>query len=150
MSNAWGLCAGAGRRLLAPQNSDGAMVAGVGNTDLTADSSSSAPSASGTGGDTGSSPADAGAADPASSGGTSPAERDGQASWATSADAAGPSPPAQRRHNATVAAYFLITTSLDQMSAVVRNISMVATANKFDQQLRLAGQYCFPATGSVR
>lgn len=86
----------------------------------------------------------------------------GQASWASSAigspvadsaaaaapaDAAAsgadatsaPSLPAQRKRNTTVAAYFLITTSPDQMSAVARNVSMPQTANKFDQQLRLAG-----------
>ena len=51
------------------------------------------------------------------------------------------SPPAHR-HSATVAAYFLITTSPDQISAIAQNISMTQMANKFDQQLRLAGQSC--------
>lgn len=154
--------AGAGRRLLAPQNSAGAMVAGVGNTDLPADSSASAAPASSSGADTAATPADAGLGDPSAAGSAGPppagagaragAGQDGRASWAGSAgsspaaaqwagsDAAGPSPPAQRRRDATVAAYFLITTSPTQMAAIARNISLTQTASRFDQQLRLAGQ----------
>ena len=142
---------------MAPQNSAGAMVAGVGNTELPADTAALAAPASGSGTDTAATPADAGLGDPsaAGSGGPSPAGaaagagQDGRASWAGSSpaaaswagsDAAGPSPPAQRWRDATVAAYFLITTSPNQMAAVARNISLTQTASKFDQQLRLAGQ----------
>ena len=134
---------------MAPQNSAG--VAGVGNTDLPADSSASAAPASSTGTDSAETPADT----------TAGAGQDGRASWAGSAgsspaaaqwagaDAAGPSPPAQRRRDATVAAYFLITTSPSQMAAIARNISLTQTASKFDQQLRLAGQWAHLVSGSV-
>ena len=119
---------------MAPQNSAG--VAGVGNTDLPADSSASAASASSTGADTAETPADttSGAGGGAGAGAGAGAGQDGRASWA------GSSPPAQRRRDATVAAYFLITTSPSQMTAIARNISLTQTASKFDQQLRLAGQ----------
>ena len=173
----------------------GAGVAGVGNTDLPAQSTTPAAPAAGLGTDTG---AAAPAADSSSglgvpgssSGGTTPPAdsgvgtgatgQAGQSGWATgtpasilgsagappvtpaSASAAAPadssaalpgpqlpspqdqsanSPPAHR-HSATVAAYFLITTSPDQISAIAQNISVTQTANRFDQQLRLAGQSC--------
>lgn len=127
---------------MAPQNSAG--VAGVGNTDLSADSS-----ASSTGTDTAETPADTTVG--AGAGAGAGAGQDGRASWAGSvgsspaaqwagSGATGASPPAQRRRDATVAAYFLITTSPSQMTAVARNISLTQTASRFDQQLRLAGQ----------
>ena len=142
---------------MAPQNSAGAMVAGVGNAELPADSAASAAPASGSGTDATATSSDAGLGDPSTAGSGGPpvagaaagAGQDGRASWAGSSpaaaswagtDAAGASPPAQRRREATVAAYFLITTSPNQMTAVARNISLTQTASRFDQQLRLAGQ----------
>ena len=187
----WRVHAGAGRRLLAP----GAGIAGVGNTDLPAQSTTPAASAAGVRTDTSAAaPAAAPSSnlgDPGSStGGTTPPAdsgagtgaigQSGQSGWATgtpasilgsdgappvtpaSASAAAPagssaalpgpqlpsrqdqtanSPPAHR-HSATVAAYFLITTSPDQISAITQNISMMQMANRFEQQLRLAGQSC--------
>ena len=154
-----GSTAGAGRRLLAPGSSTDPMVAGVGNTDLPADSTSP-PSSSGA--STGGSPSDGGLGETSgSSGGASPEDSGQTASWATGAagsppadaaaapagpagagaDAAGaPGSPAPHRRAATVAAYFLITTVPNQISTIARNISTPQTANKFDQQLRLTGE----------
>lgn len=106
------LPAGAGRRLLVG-SSIGAGVAGVANAQPPPDATS-APASAGPAADSGSSGGGGGGA------------------------SAGGAPPGQRER-VTVAAYFLITTSPDEMVQVAHTVAARATATKFDKELKSAG-----------